>query len=225
MDITLNQYIDRANEIKKLQFPKTKNTNELKTMIATLENTLSYIKTVHKSLDTTPTSKEILPVKPSNIVQWHPELNQYSIKINNLLLRGNYVNIYNKHLVKKTGINIHQIVACEMGNKCKNILDGIYCKFWHDPVQLLELKNTNQITEAFYLKTIQYTRNFVDTAWVYDPDGKPARVRTFGSKSTLTNDISLIKVSEHHRFGVEEMKQQVVHDLLVLLALNENGIA
>lgn len=194
-------------------------------MITNLENTLSHLKMIYKSIDNTPVSKEPLIVKPCNILQWHPELNQYSIKINNLILRGNFCKIYPKRMIKNKEINVHQIVACEMGNECKSILNGLYCKFWHDPVHLLELKNNNYIKEKFYTETIKNTRNFIDTAWIYDPDGNPKNVRTFGSKDTLDNDISLIKVSKQQRFGVEEMKQRVMSDLLVLLMLNENGLA
>lgn len=231
MEATLNQYIDRVDEIMissentKLHSIKTRNANELKSMVIKLENTLNHVKNAYKLINDISPPKEIVPIKPTNILQWHPDLNQYSLKINNLQLRGNFAKIYPRRMIKNKELNIHQIVPCASGNACKNILGGSYCKFWHDPIMLLNLKNSGQITEKFYLETIKYTRNFTDTSWLYDPDGDPKNVRTFGSKDTLDNDISLIKVSKTHRFGVEEMKMRVMSDLLVLLSLNENGIA
>jgi hypothetical protein len=241
MNNTLNEYITRSDEILsnthihnyniKLN---TKNTNEFKTMIANLENTLLMVKNNYKNFVTNtknkPKSLDLnLPIiKSNNNIKWMPEINQYSLKINNLVLRGNFANIYNKNMVNNERIQTHQVVPCMEKNECKNILNGEYCKFWHDPMDLLLLKNNNTITESFYNEMIKYTRNFANTSWIYSPDSVPLvgskNMRLIGSKSQLERDISMIKVSELYRDNMETMKQQVMHDILILLVLSEHGL-
>ena len=157
-----------------------------------------------------------------------PELNQYSIKLNNLTLRGNFSNIYSKKMLQNERIKAHQVTICMQKNNCCNILSKKYCKFWHDPLDLLELKNNGLISEEFYQETIQYTRNFSNTAWIYSNtlyrSDLNRNMRSIGSKSSLINDIALCKISPEYKIDIENMKHQVMHDLLVLLVLNEHSL-
>lgn len=254
MDNTLNDYVRRAGEIysysKEINKFQKKHANELKHMISFLENTLNIVKGKQElALNIDPFSNcddQVVPVnnlikgcsyskfdsdkkeikdceKNTNLV-YIPELNQYYLKINNLVLRGNIGNIYDNKVVRKTSeIKTHQVMICAFGNNCPHVLSMSYCKFFHDPLDLLQLKEENVINNEYYQNTIKLTRNFANTSWLYSADARELNnVRTIGSKSTLNNDMKLCKISKAYRQQIENMKQQVMHDLLVLLYLNEN---
>jgi hypothetical protein len=159
-------------------------------------------------------------------INWVPSINQYYIKINNLILRGNLANIYDKKILLNDKIHAYQVKICSKKNDCLNILTNVYCKYYHDPLELLELKNKGKITNEFYLQTIQYTRNFSNTAWIYSNSLKPYiknNMRCIGSKSSLNNDISMMKIVPNYEC-IDDMKQQVMHDILILLKLSEAGL-
>lgn len=241
MDITLNNYIKRANEIEILD---KKEKNEINLMIHYLEKTLLYIKLKYENtINTDKYEKNIniatsshvikncsytsLYINSPNIINLYyiDELKQYSIKINNLILRGNLGNIYDKKILQNDNIKAHQVMCCQYRNKCNNILNEQYCKYFHDPLDLFLLKNSKTISEKFYLECIKYVRNFSNTSWLYTPDKPMSKnVRLIGSKSTLANDTKLVKISQNYKDSIENMKMQVMHDLLVLLSLTESNI-
>ena len=88
-------------------------------------------------------------------------------------------------------------------------------------MDLLELKNNKIISDQFYQKCIKLTRNFSSTSWIYSPNSKNNNMRCIGSKSTIDYDIACIKSSDTYKNHIENMKQQVMHDLLILLKLSE----
>lgn len=226
MDNTLNNYIDRANEIISLknknrwhlECKKQKYQNEFMTMIKNLEDVLKVVKEKYGKFNT------VVGKTDTNIVTFQQELNRYKIEINNLTLYGNIGNIYDKKIILNDKIPVNQVQPCFKKNECRNILGMHYCKFWHDPADLLELKNNHIITDEYYERTIKYIRNFANTSWIYSSTFNK-NVRCIGSKYSLENDVKLIKLSEDYKLQVENMKAQVAHDLLVLLYLNERGLA
>lgn len=242
MDNSLNDYIIRANEIinnfdKSLK--KQQKINEFKHMIFNVENVLIFIKNQFKKIAIDIDDEiienpkfiknvKLTPLNSLNTINkvnlgWVNEINQYTLKINNLVLRGNIGNIYDSKILLNNRIQAHQVVICSKGNNCSNILSNQYCKFFHDPLDLLELKNNKIISDQFYQKCIKLTRNFSSTSWIYSPNSKN-NMRTIGSKSTIDYDIACIKTSNTYNH-IENMKQQVMHDLLILLRLSECNLA
>ena len=255
MNNTLNNYIKRSEEILAVkgtysnitQRSKKKNVNEFKNMISNLEITLQQVKdNYQKYTSSSPNTSGITTNQNHNSLMlknaintsiytiptkygliWIPEINQYSIQINDIILRGNVGNIYDKRMLRNEGVKAHQVMICKKGNGCENILSNQYCKFWHDPVELLNLKNNKIITDEFYNTTIKYTRNFSNTSWIYTSDKRtiPRNMRCIGSKDMLNNDIALFKASKNvYMNQIQDFKHQVMHDILVLCMLYENNL-
>jgi len=247
MDNSLNDYIIRSNEIinsfnqsKK----KQKKINEFKHMIFNVETVLIFIKNQFNKIDIDiDKNEEIIDnpkfIKNVNVTSltslnsinkvnlgWVGEINQYSLKINNLVIRGNIGNIYDSKMLLNDRIQAHQVVICSKGNTCSNILSNQYCKFFHDPMDLLDLKNNKIISDQFYQKCIKLTRNFSSTSWIYSTDvNRKSNMRCIGSKSTIDYDIACIKTLDVYKANIENMKHQVMHDLLILLKLSECNLA
>lgn len=237
MDITLNNYLKRADDIINniTNVDKKRTHNEIICMISTIENTLILLKDKYKTfaMPKTKTSTLLQNVQSVSIynnnvntttVHLVNETNQYKLQINDLILLGNIGNIYDKNILLNDRIQAHQVVCCKYGNTCKNILSEVYCKYYHEPQYLLVLKNKKLISSKFYEKTIKYIRNFSNTAWVYSSIYAP-NTRCIGSKTSLLNDIQIAHISQKYKDNIENMKQQVMHDLLVLLTLSENNLA
>ena len=242
MNNSLNDYIIRSNEIVNNfsgSIRKQQKINEFKHMIFNIEITLTFIKNQFKKIATDQDeevaenpkfikSVNIASVKSLNAfnkvnLRWVSEINQYTLKINNLVLRGNIGNIYDSKILLNDRIKAHQVVICEKGNNCSNILSNQYCKFFHDPMDLLELKNNNIISDQFYKKCIKLTRNFSSTSWLYSSSYNK-NMRCIGSKSTIDCDIACVKTLGIYKNNIENMKQQVMHDLLILLKLSDYNL-
>lgn len=264
MNKTLNDYINRANEIQNnktrcirynIKTINQSEKNELMHMIDNLEKALRIVKTTYNyisnaenlihmeksQVDDNPVNNIILKNVKSlaffdessirniskNVLYWLPELNQYIININNMILRGNIGNIYDKKIIQNNKIKAHQVVICAEANNCKNVLSEQYCKFWHDPVDLIVLKDNKIISDEYYYRTIQHTRNFANTSWIYSSDKPTANsnMRHIGAASRLRNDIALCKISNIYKTQIKNLKAQIMHDLLILLTLHEQGLA
>lgn len=194
--------------------PKEYNYSNKQTMIKNNVKHLKYAKPIYQNNIT----NYIM-----NDIYWCEEINQYYLKINNLVLYGNISNIYTKQMVKNNN-NIHQLTPCVYKNNCDKVLSNTYCKFWHDPKDLIILKNNRIITDDYYFKTIQLTRNFTNTSWLYTNtvmNNTPQNMRYIGNGATLNNDIALCRISNTYKEQIENFKAQVMHDLLILLKLTE----
>lgn len=221
-------YIKRADELASSDLEQSDKKKEFILMIEEIESTLKHVKgkfgacnfteDTTQSLPSLPIGK--LPVPKYNNIVFNNEINQYELTIGNLKLRGNIGNIYDKRLLLNDRIKVHQVIACKNGNNCRNILQGEYCKFWHDPVDLLILRDSNKITDEFYNKCIKLVRNFTNTSWIYNTGHTTNKhTRLIGSKSSLENDMKLVQISRDYQYCVENMKAQVMHDILVLDAI------
>jgi hypothetical protein len=175
--------------------------------------------------------QELVTIPPTKI-SWSPEINQYVIRIGKLVLRGNIGNIYNKHMINNPNINISQIVKCKQGINCKTIKASDcsnLCKFYHDPLELYIMLEAEEITQDFYKAQAFQSRNFSNTSWLYTNSPRKhdnKMMRKVGSLSTLQSDINMLKLIYNDEIAdeLETYKQQVIHDILVLLVLNENGL-
>lgn len=239
MDITLNNYLNRAECILQsnaVHNEHKRNQNEIKQMITHVESTLLLLKEKYKTYTTNDqkmhTSALIQNAQHISLYTDQPtiklniinETNQYKLKINNLVLVGNIGNIYDKNMLLNDRVLAHQVVPCKYDNTCKNVLLQKYCKYYHEPQQLLLLKNEKIISAEYYTKAITFVRNFSNTSWLYSSVHTP-NTRCLGSKTSLANDMQIATLNTTYKQNIVTMKQQVMHDILVLLALNERNLA
>ena len=163
---------------------------------------------------------------PNTTIYWVKNINQFAVKINNTILRGNVGNIYTNANIKNTD-DVNQTVICRHKNNCDKLkIDTQICKFYHDPLELLELVNTNKMTLKTFNLYKNLTRNFINTSWLYTEkqfNKKNTMLRHFGSKNTLKNEIDLIKIDDSYQKKtiIDNYNQQVIHDLLVIIGLKQ----
>jgi hypothetical protein len=121
--------------------------------------------------------------EPGNIY-YVPLINQHVLKIvtgsKTILIRGNPTTIYDrKQLRRNSNIVTHQVVACKHANNCNRIRQKKYCKFYHDPIDLLDLVVDDVVDVSFYRETIKHIRKFSNTSWLYVNDDLPHFRNTF----------------------------------------------
>lgn len=161
---------------------------------------------------------------PQTPLYWVNSTKQYAINLGGMILRGNIGKIYNKNIILKNN-NLSNIIYCNKGKNCPNILKEQYCKFYHDPLELLELKNNCEISEKFYCQQIA-PKNFTNTSWIYTDYPEKSNnlyMRTFGSGDTLAHYIKLAKLTGDP-INKSNYSDQTIHDILVLYALHLNGL-
>lgn len=173
---------------------------------------------------------------PNIPLYWIANIEQYAFKVNGVLFRGRLGNIYGKHAIKKSIANprnlptkITQLSICSHKNTCKNILSNAICNFYHDPIDLLTLLDNSKISYETYKKNIKLHRNFSNTSWIYtdSPQFKGNKaMRHFGSKSMLRHDFDLINLepSTSDINGIDNFRQQCMHDILVIMCLNKSNL-
>ncbi len=245
MEVSLNEYIKRSddivNNISKLEnknntFSKNnkKDYNEFNLMLQYLQNTIQHVQKqleVYKTFDNENTNqydnlagiKQISKKKDKKkSITYNKTTNQYELEIDGIKFIGNIGNIYDSKILLNSHIKAHQIVECNKGNECYNILNGQYCKYWHKPSDLLILLNEEKISPLFYDSCIRYTRNFMNTSWIYSSTNYTNKnIRCLGSKHSLVNDKKLVKASKFYQDCLENMKQQVMHDILVIINMSK----
>lgn len=165
---------------------------------------------------------------PNTPLYWVENINQFAIHINGVIFRGNVGNIYNQsHIKKNTPTN--QTIICKHNNKCKTLLSNKLCKCYHDPMDILKLVKKKQITRETYEIYKNTTRNFINTSWLYTEmayNKKNIMMRHFGSKNTLKHECDLIKIdnSKINEIIIDNYRHQTMHDILVIMGLNQNGL-
>ena len=125
--------------------------------------------------------------------------NKYVLKINDIIIKGNIGNIY--------------------GTFDKNKMIKVYdCKY----------KNCNKLDKCSYYH-INDNRNFTNSSWIYTPDEynkKNKYMRHVGNGSTLESDIyKLLKYDKKIvKNEINTLTNQIMHDILVLITLNQKYI-
>lgn len=165
---------------------------------------------------------------PNTPLYWVSNINQYVVHVNGVVLRGNIGNIYNKNHIKKNKI-IHQIAICKHGNACRNVLNSDICKFYHDPMDLLQLVKLKKMTVDVFSKYKQLYRNFLNTSWIYTElprNNGNNMMRQFGSRNTLRHEFDLMKINnvKANEANIDNFRQQCMHDILIVLGLNQYGL-
>ncbi len=169
---------------------------------------------------------------PNIPLYWVSNIEQYAFKVNGVVFRGTMGNIYNKNDIKKTtnkSTKIKQMAVCHHKNNCITVLNNGICEFYHDPLDLLTLLEASLITHATYRKYIKLRRNFSNTSWIYtdSPQNKNnSAMRHFGSRDTLKHNFDLIKFepSSSDITGIDNFRQQCMHDILVIMGLNQANL-
>jgi hypothetical protein len=238
MDISLETYIKKVDNLLYIKEQNIGNNTadyvdtELQNMIYYIEQTLNYIKKRiypdglrNSWRPSSPIQATVTHHAPCTNLAWIDELGQYSININNMILRGNIGNIYDKRIINKSNVHTHQVTHCIYGNECRNVVSQKYCKYFHDPMDLLQLKKQGSISEEYFQSMIRLIRNFSNTAWLYTSNNSINRnLRCVGSAATLDNDIASLMLNNDRKNIIENYKQQVMHDILVLLVLHNKCI-
>ncbi len=219
MDVELNLYISRSEEISDQRCVNDTKWDqydgELEMMILFLEHTINIVRSNRDKFR----SAHGKPCADSALIKYNEETNQYNCNIDGIKLRGNLGNIYDRKILQNDRIKAHQVVPCKWGNTCKNVLTQTYCKFYHDPEDLLILKNAKIISEEYYADTIKLIRNFSSTSWLYS--SRPNEyMRSFGSFSTLNHDIEMMELRHSKEAEISNLKAQVMHDILLLRVIN-----
>jgi hypothetical protein len=169
---------------------------------------------------------------PNIPLYWVENINQFAVCINGVVLHGNIGNIYNHTNIQKN-VPVNQTIICKYGNKCNLLInkkpDSKICKFYHDPVELLEALNNKIINNKIYNTYKLLSRNFINTSWIYTElpcNKKNIMIRHFGSKNTLKHEFDLMKIDNNNvnQIIIDNYKHQTIHDLLVVLGLNQCGL-
>lgn len=127
-------------------------------------------------------------------------LKQYAINIGGIIIKGNLADIADGRITQKT-------FPCKNGANCREFKTET-CSFYHNPEHYIENK-----------LPIKNDRILSNTSWIYDPDSKKS-TRKIGGKSTINADMLRIKSLDTE---ISTREYQLIHDLLVLLRINENG--
>jgi hypothetical protein len=165
---------------------------------------------------------------PNTPLYWVDDINQYAIHVNGVLLRGNIGNIYNKNHIKENKI-VHQIAICKHKNTCRNILNSEICKFYHDPMELIQLVKCKKMDIDTFNKYKNLHRNFLNTSWIYTEmprNNGNNLMRHFGSRNTLKHEFDLMKINNEsvNDSYIDDFRQHCMHDLLVIMGLNQYGL-
>lgn len=142
------------------------------------------------------------------------DYDQFAIKINGHIFRGNIGNIITNNHINKN--NNKLVISCMYKQNCTHI-ENNNCTFYHD---LIDYKKcTKDILQERYNKQI-HIRNFQDKSWLYtnEPQNiKNRHMRHVGSRNKLAIDIQLLSDMEKNM-----IRDQLIHDILVVLSINHN---
>jgi len=128
----------------------------------------------------------------NGLVYYIQASDQFALKINNHLLHGNIGTIFSNNS------NPTKIKTCKFNKNCiKNA-----CTYYHDP------KDNPGSTD---------TRNYMASSWFYSSNSLDKKIRRFGSRYRISEDIRRLSHEEYERF-----KSQTMHEILCSLILLQN---
>ena len=149
---------------------------------------------------------------PNTKLYWVDDIKQFAVRINNVIVRGNIGNIFPKDISNKN------LIKCQNGSKCINMIKNNMCSYLHDPIEMKDIINQSQII-----------RNYTNSSWMYASnsiDRKNRQMRHIGNRSSLNHDIE--KMSKRDKKSIDNeidmIINQVMHDLLILMALKSKEL-
>jgi hypothetical protein len=157
----------------------------------------------------------ILPIKeveevseiPVSSLYYVNKLKQFAINVNGIILKGNLGNLVE--------YQTENSARCEYGVECKSFAKDIACPYYHDPEDFV--KHGKDVPAI--------VRNFTIGSWLYSKNKNPRTyfTRHIGSKNRLAYDLSTLKKVQY-REEISSREGQLIHDLLLYLALNSRGL-
>lgn len=165
---------------------------------------------------------------PDTPIYYIPSIRQYVINIGGMVLRGNIGNIYNTKMLNNHPIMAQNLIYCRHKNKCEKLLSGKLCKHYHDPAELLQLKQSGLISASLF-RDQNRPKNYANTSWIYTEYPESAaneNMRHFGSGDSLRQYIQLAKIQQNPRNNIyiQNYADQCIHDILVMYALHANEL-
>ena len=157
---------------------------------------------------------------PNTELFWLKDFKQFAIQINGIILKGNIGNIFSRGEDPINILNCKELHCDKLLSN--NICDP--CNYYHHPEQLVLLYKKNKLTFdtlEFYLNR---PKNFDKNSFLYCNKPickKNIRLRHFGNRETLVQDLELNYL--RNKESVENFKEQVFHDILILMAINQLG--
>lgn len=170
--------------------------NNMMLGISSIEEKSETSKCIAPCIKTDVTIVKDIDMIPNTGLYWAND--EFAIRINNILIKGNVGDIY----VDKN-MQCKKINNCILGSNCKNN----NCTYYH---------NDDKI------------RNFLNSSWNYTPDiikKNNMNMRHIGDRNRLHLDISrLLKCDEKVIQNEIDIRiNQLMHDLLILMALKDKG--
>ena len=142
---------------------------------------------------------------PNMPLYWVKSLNQFAIRVNGILFRGNIGNVHGK------GEYSAGVVRCRHANSCLQLLAGKKCKFYHDINDLTKSKKIPATTLEIY-KNLH--RNFAHRNFAH-----------VGGRNTLKTDLELCKLNGVDGVKwIEPYRSQMFHDFLVVMSIHQMGM-
>lgn len=144
---------------------------------------------------------------PVNNLYYVNNIKQFAININGVIIKGNLGNLVE--------YQTEQSAKCEYGIDCKSFKKNLTCSYYHDPEDYIKLK---QPVPAV-------TRNFTVGSWLYSKNKAPRTyfTRHLGSKDRLNYDLNTLKKVQY-REEISNREGQLIHDLLIYMILNSQGL-
>lgn len=164
---------------------------------------LDLIPSISVPVKTVETAAEI----PVSDLYYVNSLKQFAFNINGIIVKGNLGNLVE--------YQTENSARCEYGVECRSFEKGIACPYYHDPEDFIKHN----------LPVPNVTRNFTIGSWLYSKNKNPRTyfTRHLGSKSRLAYDLSTLKKVQY-REEISNREGQLMHDLLLYLALNSRGL-
>ena len=166
-------------------------------------STYEIVKGINIPIKLVQTSSEI----PVCNLYYVADIKQFAINIEGIVIRGNLGNI--------SDYKAEGTAFCEYGTDCNSFKSKTDCPYYHDPTDFIK----------HGLPVPDKIKNFTTGSWIYSKKKNPRTyfTRHIGSKDRLIVDINTLKLVQF-REEVLNRESQLIHDLIIYMALNSRGL-
>lgn len=206
----INKFIIRKKRQKKIPISnKYIETNPTIYDVGTLTSANpSETKEIEKSIFIPAITVQNIEDVPTYNIYYVEDIKQYCINIAGILIRGDLCNIVDYQTEKSA--------ECEYGSSCNSFKTGEPCKYYHD---VRDYQSNNKPVP------IDNHRNFTVGSWIYSKTKNPRTyfARHLGSKDRLLYDLQTLKYVQYKN-EISNREGQLIHDLLIYMILNNQGL-
>lgn len=151
---------------------------------------------------------------PNYSLYWVKNIHQFAIKINGIILRGNFINI---------SFDANNVdTQCD----CDKIIDGKTCDKYHDNLTLLNNKNIKFDT---LINNLQKERTMNFNSWYYSTKYKLSKKNTkfkriYFKHGLIVEKLKLLKMDNNKELiksYLNTISYQIIHDILYYQILNK----